>query len=134
MAGISDAKPTVIWRNQAVDTLAEVVLVTEWIGRDIDVGWRPILGTPTAQCVDIDAQAAATRPLRHPQQGYVAELVREVTSADVAVHAAEPHLLDYLVARCVRLWRPKRRAERAAPFIDRQSLIGGIDEAAQIRV
>jgi len=82
--------------------------------------------------IRLEDESTLTRPVGHPQQRDLSQRRVGIATADVAVHACEPHLFDVLVG----LWiaGPRGRPERAALLVDGQGLERRVHPAAQLCV
>ena len=80
----------------------------------------------------MEDESTLTRPVGHPQQRDLSQRRVGIATADVAVHACEPHLFDVLVGPWVA--GPRGRPERAALLVDGQGLERRVHPAAHLCV
>src|SRR6185312_7393739 len=67
----------------------------------------------------LGGRVTLTRPVGHPQQRDLSQRRVGIATADVAVHACEPHLFDVLVGPWVA--GPRGRPERAALLVEAEA-------------
>src|SRR5690606_11815452 len=107
--------------GQAIQPVLGVVQLAERIGTDLEGGLR-----------GIKVQTGGTRPLAHPFERDVGQPGFRVAAADVAVRAAEPHLLHDLPR--LRLVRPARGLEGRAVLVDGERLASLLHGARELDV
>jgi hypothetical protein len=84
--------------------------------------WRPAgILRRRREGIRLEDESALTRPVGHPQQRDLSQRTVGIATADVAVHAGEPHLFDVLVGPWVA--GPLGGPERAAPLVDGQGAL-----------
>ena len=69
--------------------------------------------------IRLEDESTLTRPVGHPQQRDLSQRRVGIATADVAVHACEPHLFDVLVGPWVA--GPRGRPERAALLVEAEA-------------